>query len=214
MVYPNGRKEWSSGEDLKRAEWQDGTVEDYDGEGRLKFILYANGDYEYFSNGRKHRGDGKPALLVQDVVEEYWEEGHLHREDGPAISHADGRNLYFLRGVQISRTLHERIASKKISFDEFMKETNLEIRRVIIEAMGGYSWLLLAGKAKLIEETERGKLLRIADKEEDIVLLVLKDSTTELPYVLCMPPNTKSVMRALEWSFELPPGGYHPANET
>jgi len=52
-----------------------------------------------FENGELHRIDG-PAIICDDGREEWWYEGKLHRKDGPAIITADGTKAWFIHGLQ------------------------------------------------------------------------------------------------------------------
>jgi len=51
-------------------------------------IVNSGGDKEWYLNGKLHREDG-PAIEYVDGDKEWWLNGQRHREDGPAIE------LYF-----------------------------------------------------------------------------------------------------------------------
>ena len=54
--------------------------------------VYDNGKQEWFLNGKLHREDG-PAI-VDGNIQEWWLNGNRHREDGPAIINGKYRAWY------------------------------------------------------------------------------------------------------------------------
>ena len=56
-----------------------------------------NGDKEWFLNGKLHREDG-PAVEWADGTKAWWLNGKLHREDGPAVEYANGSKFWYLNG--------------------------------------------------------------------------------------------------------------------
>jgi hypothetical protein len=60
-------------------------------------IVYPNGRQEWWLNGNLHREDG-PAIIFPDGTQSWWLSGNLHREDGPAVIHSDGTKVWFLNG--------------------------------------------------------------------------------------------------------------------
>ena len=59
--------------------------------------VYPNGDKEWYLNGKLHREDG-PAVEWADGYKEWFLNGKLHREDGPAVESAFGHKEWFLNG--------------------------------------------------------------------------------------------------------------------
>lgn len=55
-------------------------------------IEYSSGSKEWWVDGVMHREDGPAAILVSKPRKEWWINGKLHREDGPAIEY--GSNSY------------------------------------------------------------------------------------------------------------------------
>jgi len=53
------------------------------------------GNMEWFLNGELHREDG-PAVEYASGTKEWWLHGKRHREDGPAIEEADGTKQWWL----------------------------------------------------------------------------------------------------------------------
>jgi hypothetical protein len=68
----------------------------------MKFIEYnvkvfKNGDKEWYLNGKLHREDG-PAAEWADGNKFWCLNGNLHRKDGPAIEYADGTKAWYING--------------------------------------------------------------------------------------------------------------------
>ena len=60
-------------------------------------ITNANGNKEWWLNGKRHREDG-PAFERVSGHKEWYLNGTLHREDGPAVEYADGDKEWYLNG--------------------------------------------------------------------------------------------------------------------
>ena len=62
-----------------------------------KLIIKPNGTKEWYLNGKIHREDG-PAAEYADGTKKWWLNGKLHREDGPAAEYPDGSKEWWLNG--------------------------------------------------------------------------------------------------------------------
>jgi hypothetical protein len=58
---------------------------------------YPNGTKEWYLDGELHREDG-PAFEKANGHKEWWLNGKLHREDGPAREYANGTKEWWLNG--------------------------------------------------------------------------------------------------------------------
>ena len=56
---------------------------------KTKFVVDEHGTEYYYVNGDCHREDG-PAVVHADGTKEWYINGECHREDGPAVEYADG----------------------------------------------------------------------------------------------------------------------------
>jgi hypothetical protein len=74
---------------------------------RAPAILGADGSKHWYQQGKLHRNDG-PAL-EQRNAEHWYQHGKLHREDGPAIEHANGTRKWYLNG-------------QRLDFDEWLQQ--------------------------------------------------------------------------------------------
>ena len=57
-----------------------------------------NGTIEYYQNGRLHRENG-PAVERFDGTKFWYLNGERHREDGPAIELSDGTKSWYINGI-------------------------------------------------------------------------------------------------------------------
>jgi hypothetical protein len=62
---------------------------------------YPNGRKEWYLNGKLHREDG-PALEWANGDKEWWLNGEWHREDGPACECANGYKAWCLNGEEVN----------------------------------------------------------------------------------------------------------------
>ena len=62
-----------------------------------KIEYYNDGGVEYYKNGVLHREDG-PALIKENGDKEWYFNGVLHRDDGPAIELHNGERSWFTNG--------------------------------------------------------------------------------------------------------------------
>jgi hypothetical protein len=60
-------------------------------------IEYANGDKDWYVEGKRHRLDG-PAIERADGYKAWFVEGKLHRLDGPALEYANGDKEWWVKG--------------------------------------------------------------------------------------------------------------------
>ena len=70
-------------------------------------IEYANGNKEWFQNGKRHRLDGPaiefcPGAYFVDGHKEWYQNGKCHRLNGPAIEYANG-DKYWYQNDQLHR---------------------------------------------------------------------------------------------------------------
>ena len=63
--------------------------------------VYDNGSKEWFLNGELHREDG-PAVESGNGTKYWFLNGELHREDGPAIEYAAGSKHWYLNGKELT----------------------------------------------------------------------------------------------------------------
>ena len=64
-------------------------------------IVFKNGTRNWYRNGDLHREDG-PAIEEPDGTRWWYRNGKLHREDGPAIEEPDGTKYWYLDNKNLS----------------------------------------------------------------------------------------------------------------
>lgn len=131
------------------------------------------------------------------------------------ISFADGFCVYAIHGVRVE----ERIFQRNFSVRDIDRESNAEVRRVMIEMYGVLRYLM-DSKAELIHRDEYGELYRKPIQgDEAIVVLKVMNSTPEpdgtyKEYFLRVPPQMRSARQAVAWTFGLTEDQYAPSKET
>ena len=63
--------------------------------------FYDIGTKEWWLNGKLHREDG-PAVEGSDGSKFWYLDGKLHREDGPAVEYASGSKWWYLNEIEYS----------------------------------------------------------------------------------------------------------------
>lgn len=140
----------------------------------------------------------------------------LHHESLPAMEFRDGYKMWCWHRVEVPS--HVITNPESITVDRALAEENVEIRRVMIERMG-YEKLL--DRSTEIHRDKYGILYRVSgiDEGEDVVFIRVENSTVEpdgtrKPYYLRVPPETKTALAAVAWTFDLSPEEYAPYIET
>ena len=148
----------------------------------------------------------KPARLERD------EQGRLHSVDGMCIQYLDGLGFHAWHGVRCP----ERYILGKITKADWLREPNLERRRVIEERLGPEQFIALLG-GRCIHQSRRGKLIEIdlgADPERVAHYLQVRDPSTNRQYYLRVPPSITHADEAVGWTFGLEVATYQPDQET
>ena len=58
---------------------------------------YSDGSKYYFQNGKLHRLDG-PAVEYSDGAKQWYQNNQLHRLDGPAVIYSNGTKEWYFYG--------------------------------------------------------------------------------------------------------------------
>ena len=62
-------------------------------------ITNSEGNKYWYEDGHYHRTDG-PAIILRNGFEAWYIHGKLHREDGPALMYPSGSNTWWIHGDQ------------------------------------------------------------------------------------------------------------------
>lgn len=166
----------------------------------------------------------------------------LHRLDGPALVYRDGWSVYAIHGVAVPPEIVENPST--ITVDRIDSESNVEIRRVLIERYGIRRYMLDAG-AGLRHRDATGMLYcRDIAGDEPIVMVRVLNATPEpggslsrdeamaifgnaaqaalhapadarfKEYMIRVPPWMTKAHEAVAWTFGLTGEDYHPLLET
>ena len=81
--------------------------------------VWAHGETNFFKDGELHREDG-PAQIFQNGTERWWLFSRLHRLDGPAVVRTTGRHDFYLHGVHFP--LEEDHAQGVFALEEIEKQ--------------------------------------------------------------------------------------------
>lgn len=151
----------------------------------------------------------KPNFLATD------EQGRLHREDGAALSYADGWSLYCWHGIRVSERLIKNPESYTV--EEVLNEGNAEIRRCMTEKIG---LDIFQSEASLVCEDEIGKLYRLSiEGDEDLSFVQVINSSPEpdgtfKSYSLRVPPTVETPKEGIAWTFQKEESEYIPIKQT
>ena len=140
----------------------------------------------------------------------------LHNATGPALD-SDVEPLYFWHGVMVPDLVV--VNPTAISTQMIENESNVEVRRIMIERYGYERYLLDSG-ARLIHSDEIGALYRKEFPDDEPLVMVHVVNSTPEPdgsskrYMIRVPPGMERARQAVAWSFSMPEEDYKPEVET
>ena len=144
-------------------------------------------------------------------------EGRLHNPSGPSIVYRDGWALHHVNGVAVPADVIEQPDS--LTVDRIDGEQNTEVRRVMVDRYGAGRYLENAG-AQEIDRSRFGTLYRreMGD-DEPLVMVRVRNSTPEpdgsiKDYFLRVPPEMRTAIEAVAWTFDVSAAEYRPSIET
>ncbi|KUM38986.1 DUF6745 domain-containing protein [Arthrobacter sp. EpRS71] len=113
--------------------------------------------------------------------------------------------------IEVTDTLFDVLQGSTVNAEAVLSLPNAEIRRAVIELIG-YDKII--DRAELLDESTDGRLLRIKqENDEDIVLVHVKDPSTERQYFLRVPPATMTAREARAWTFGFEAKDFEPVVE-
>jgi hypothetical protein len=67
---------------------------------KYRYREYSSGRQEWLLNGKRHREDDLPAVILENGTKEWWKDGRLCRDnDKPSVILADGTRRWYKNGV-------------------------------------------------------------------------------------------------------------------
>lgn len=138
-------------------------------------------------------------FVIDKPIEAHFEDGHLHREDGPAVLFGDGYGSYSLNGVKVSEEL-VMTPPEDIDVMDVLKTKNAEVRREIVRKIG-VKRLCKKLNSKTIDKMGDYELLvlDIPDMTTEPRYLKMKNPSIGTWHVEGVPPNINTCQEALTW---------------
>jgi hypothetical protein len=130
------------------------------------------------------------------------EDNNLHNTEGPAIEFPGGQKFYSINGVHIPGWLVNN--PEKITPESIDSETNMEIKRIMLEIYGEERYLVDSGCEVVDDDPEFGTLLRKEmPNDEPLCFLRVINSTPEVDgtyktYMLRTSPEVTTAKEA-QW---------------
>jgi hypothetical protein len=156
-------------------------------------------------------------VCEQPKICSYDAANRLHSETGPALAFSDEFKVFARHGVKVPRFLIE--APEQLTADKILQETNLEVRRIMLESFGMARFVTECG-AKKIHEDQFGELYRKETRNiEPLVIVKVRNSTAEpdgsiRDYFIRVPPNMSTAKQAVAWTFNMSEADYSPDAES
>lgn len=144
-------------------------------------------------------------------------QGHLHCENGPALTYGDGFGVHSWHGVTVPARFVK--APESITVREINQQRDVTLRRIMLELYGSERYIEDSFRHPM-QEDEYGSLFRrLVDGTEDLVMVRVINSTPEQDgsrseYWLRVPPHVRTAKEAVAWTFRLAPHDYNPIRET
>jgi hypothetical protein len=92
-----------------------------------------DGYKEWYQNGEIHRLDG-PAVEYADGSKEWYLNGERHRLDGPAVEYADGSKEWFIEDECLTESeFNARINPVELTLDEIALKFNIPVSQLKIK---------------------------------------------------------------------------------
>lgn len=145
----------------------------------------------------------RPTVVSRD------EQGRLHSLEGPAIAYPDKWALYAVHGIRVARQIIEE--PETMTIKQIRSESNVEVRRVMIERFGMDRFVKDSDAETLHTDTDGlghpRRLLRLPrPSDTDIVVVEVVNSSpepdgTRKKYMLRVPPQIRTCQQAIAWTF-------------
>lgn len=143
------------------------------------------------------------------------EELRLHNSDGAAVRYNGIPGIYSWHGTRVPMTAIQ----EESNLSSIEGESNIAVRRVLIERYGVENYLLDSG-AVIRHHDEYGTLyVSELHNDEHIAMVRVTNATAEpngefRNYFLRVPPTIQTAREAVAWTFGLTNAEYHPEVES
>lgn len=142
-------------------------------------------------------------------------EWRLHKSDGAAVRYKGRPGIYSWHGMRVP----EQIIMEKPTLQTIDCESNVAVRRVLIERYGVQNYLLDSG-AEIRHHDDYGTLyITELHNDENIAMVHVTNATAEpngefRNYFLRVPPTMSTAREAVAWTFGLTSEEYDPQCES
>jgi hypothetical protein len=129
------------------------------------------------------------------------------------VEYRDGWGVYAWHGVAVPRKVI--LKPEALTRQDFFRQRDLEVRRVIQERMGERFVTALGGV--VIDSGTRGVLYEVEltrDPDRMARYIHVRDASSPREYHLRVPPTMATAAEAIAWSFGLTADEYAPSRET
>jgi hypothetical protein len=131
-------------------------------------------------------------------------QNRFHSLDKPAIRWKEGREFYFIHGVNFNKDLWQKVIKRELPAQEILRLANIEQRYIALKLFGAER-LLNELHGELIDKSDRNELYSLKDLIKDRELKLLKYScpSTDRVYVKFVPDKFVKADKAQAWSYSL-----------
>jgi hypothetical protein len=147
----------------------------------------------------------RPNLLRGDARD------RLHNVDGPALRFRDGRSIWAWKGVEVPSWIIEHPAN--ITLASIDGESNVQVRRCMIEIMTPQRYVALGGPVRIAED-ETGILWRKSWLASDawaaveVINATPEPDGTQRHFFLQVPAHMRTAREAVAWTYGLSANAY------
>jgi hypothetical protein len=147
----------------------------------------------------------RPNLLCGDARD------RLHHASGPALGYADGWSVWAWRGVEVPRWIVEQ--KEKITLAGIDAETDVQVRRCMIEIMTPQRYVALGGAVRIAEDEtgilwRRNWLASDAWAAVEVVNATPEPDGTSRHFFLQVPANLQTPREAVAWTYGMRADAY------
>ena len=146
----------------------------------------------------------RPRVIAFDA------QGRLHRADGAAVEYSDGWGVYAWHGMRVAK----KLITEPITLAQIDNERNVELRRMMLERYGYERYIQDSDSVKLHEDSFGVLWGKAVPGDEAIVMVQVKDPSTDRQYFLRVPPTVKTAHEAVAWTFGMTVNQYRPKFES
>ncbi len=148
----------------------------------------------------------------------WFKDGRKHGVDADIF----GTIHYYYENIRIPAKYHQAMSDPELlTVEEVLKNNNQEVRYVGMKIVG-FERVMQSKNCKVIHKdasTDQVLFQITGVFDEPIKYVRVWNSTPELdgsikPYYLCVPPETKTCLEGVSWTFRKKPEDYKPSQET